>query len=844
MKARYILLAGIAATSFATVAAAQTTPVQDAPVQAAPAPGEQPADTAATPAPIDGQDDIVVTAVARGTNRLNTSITTSSIGSDALIQLAPRTSGELLRNLPGIRVEASGGDGNANISVRGLPVASGGSKFLQLQEDGLPILEFGDITFGNADIFLRADFNVRTVESVRGGSASTFASNSPGGVINFISKTGEQEGGAFQLSSGLDYREFRVDFDQGGKLSDSVTYHVGGFYRIGDGQREVGFDGVKGGQLKANITKSFDNGGYVRLYGKYLDDRAIGYLPNPVRVTGSNSDPDYSSIANFSINNGTLHSANIRTAQTLDGNNRLTTRSIRDGQHPVVYSAGLETQIPLADDWNIVERFRYADISGGFTSPFPASVDSAQSIANGIGGAGAQLFYASGAQAGQRIGDPASLNGNGLLANIVLFDVDLKSLNNITNDIRLNGSLPFAGGSLAVTGGFYASRQDIKSDWLWTSSVQTVADNGRSELVDVRTAAGVPVTQNGVPGYSASFFGNCCRRSYDLDYTTYAPFAQLGLELGRFNIDGSLRYDFGRARGSVAGSDLGAAFGSGITTFDINGDGVISAAERQVAVIPNARSPLDYNYDYLSYSGGVNFRLTDSTAVFGRYSRGGRANADRLLFGPSINTATGGLTDQGAAVDFVRQLEGGFKFRQGGVSLYATGFWARTEEQNFEATTQRFFNREYDAKGVEIEGRIARGPFSLSAGGTYTDAEITRDVLNPGVEGNRPRRQAKFIYQATPQVDFDRVTIGANVIGTTDSYAQDNNVLKMPGYTQVNAFVSIRPADNVTVSVNGNNLFDVKGITEAEEGAIPTNGIVRARSITGRTISAAVRFGF
>ncbi|WP_333977815.1 Plug domain-containing protein [Sphingomonas aerolata] len=160
MKARYILLAGIAATSFATVAAAQTTPIQDVPVQTAGASD----DTATTPAPIDGQDDIVVTAVARGTNRLNTSITTSSIGSDALIQLAPRTSGELLRNLPGIRVEASGGDGNANISVRGLPVASGGSKFLQLQEDGLPILEFGDITFGNADIFLRADFNVRTVE--------------------------------------------------------------------------------------------------------------------------------------------------------------------------------------------------------------------------------------------------------------------------------------------------------------------------------------------------------------------------------------------------------------------------------------------------------------------------------------------------------------------------------------------------------------------------------------------------------------------------------------------------------------------------------------------------------
>ncbi|WP_333999264.1 TonB-dependent receptor domain-containing protein [Sphingomonas aurantiaca] len=147
-------------------------------------------------------------------------------------------------------------------------------------------------------------------------------------------------------------------------------------------------------------------------------------------------------------------------------------------------------------------------------------------------------------------------------------------------------------------------------------------------------------------------------------------------------------------------------------------------------------------------------------------------------------------------------------------------------------------------RASSLEGRIARGPFSLSAGGTYTDAEITKDVLNPAVEGNRPRRQAKFIFQATPQVDVGRLTVGANVIGTTDSFAQDNNGLKMPGYTQVNAFVSVRPADNVTLSVNGNNLFDVKGITEAEEGNIPSNGIVRARSITGRTISAAVRVGF
>lgn len=834
MHLRCMLLAGVPLALIATAANAQS--------QTPAAAGEQ-SDSASDAAPAQ-PDDIVVTAVARGTNRLNTSVSTSAISADALVQLAPRTSGELLRNLPGIRVEASGGDGNANISVRGLPVASGGSKFLQLQEDGLPILEFGDITFGNADIFLRADFNVRTVESVRGGSASTFASNSPGGVINFISKTGEQDGGAFQLSSGLDYREYRADFDYGGHLSDSLTYHFGGFYRIGDGQRDVGYDGVRGGQIKANITKTFANGGYFRLYGKYLDDHAIAYLPNPVLVTGSDGDPHYQNLPGFSINNGTLHSRYIQTVQTLDGNNQPTTRSISDGQHPAVVAIGAETKIPVGKNWDIVNRFRYADISGNFVSPFPASVGDAQVAADALGDAGAQLFYASGPQSGQRIGNPATLNGNGLLANIVLFDVDLKSLNNITNDFRVNGTVPIGAAKLNLTAGFYASRQDIATDWLWTSLLQSVADNGRATLVDVRSSAGVPVTQGGTVAYSASFFGNCCRRSYDLNYTTLAPFAQLGVELGRLNIDGSLRYDFGKARGSVAGADLGSGFGSGITSYDFNGDGVISPAEAQTAVIPSQRSPLNYNYDYLSYSFGVNYRLTSRAALFARYSRGGRANADRLLFGPSINPVTGGLTDASAAVDFVRQVEGGVKYRAGGVSLYITGFHATTEEQNFEATTQRFFNRNYKATGVEVEGRYATGPFSITAGGTYTDARIDHDVLNPAVVGNRPRRQAELIYQLTPQLDFARFTVGANIIGTTDSYTQDNNQLKLPGYTQVNAFLAVRPRKGLTLSVNANNLFDVIGVTEAEDGSIPTNGIVRARSITGRTVSAAVRFDF
>jgi outer membrane receptor protein involved in Fe transport len=380
---------------------------------------------------------------------------------------------------------------------------------------------------------------------------------------------------------------------------------------------------------------------------------------------------------------------------------------------------------------------------------------------------------------------------------------------------------------------------------LWTSHFLEVAGNGNARLIDARTAGGQVLTQNGTYGFGATFFGNCCRRVYDLNYDTNAPFAALNLQLGGVTIDGSARWDFGNASGQTFGSDLGGGR-VGVTSRDVDGNGTITAAEAQTSVVPLTNpSPVDYNYDYASYSLGLNYKLADDLAVFARYSKGGRANADRLLFNNNnVNTTTGALQSNDVAVDFVTQLEGGAKYRSGNASLFGTLFFARTQEQNFEATTQRTFDRAYKAYGIELEGSYRIGGFSLRAGATYTDAEISRDNQNAAVVGNTPRRQAKFVYQVTPQYETDMFTVGANVIGTTSSFAQDDNQLKLPAFTQVNAFLSVRPIDRVQLSVNANNLFDVRGFTESEEGSIPANGIIRARSINGRTISAAVKFEF
>ena len=826
MDRRHVLAASVALSALVSPAYAQSAPSSEDPV--APAPAE------ATP---KQSDEIIVTAVARGQNVLGSSVSVSSVSSDAIVDLAPRSSAELLRQMPGIRSESSGGEGNANIAVRGLPVASGGAKFLQLQEDGLPILEFGDITFGNADIFLRTDYNVARVEAVRGGSASTFASNSPGGVINFISKTGEREGGSIAFTAGLDYREYRADFDYGGRLGADTFFHVGGFGHIGDGPREVGFDGARGGQIKANITHKFA-GGYLRVYGKYLDDHSVGFLPNPVRLTGSNGDPTYSSIAKFSINRDSLHSRNFAPLVSLDGSNAIRTYNIDEGMHPKVAAVGLEAQFDFGGV-SVTERARYADIGGAFVSPFPASVTTAQAAAAAIGGAGSTLFYASGPNAGQQVTNPSALGGNGLAANVVLFNTRLKNLDNFTNDLRASTDFDFTGGKATLTGGFYYSNQKIDTEWLWTSYLTSVEGGGNAVLLDVRNALGQRVTQSGTVGYSASFFGNCCRRAYDLTYTTSAPFASLGVDLGAISLDGSVRWDFSRAKGRT--------FGDGpVTTRDMNGDGVIVAAERLVSVLPTSGASLvDYKTDYLSYSLGANYLINNRFSVFGRYSKGGRANADRILFNSNnVDPVTGALRNDAVAVDFVKQAEVGLKYRQGGISAYATLFDARTEEENYEATTQRVFSRSYKARGVELEGAYRSGGFNLSAGATYTDAEISRDNISPANIGNRPRRQAKWIYQSTAAYEAERFGLGLNLVGTSASYAQDSNQLKLPGFTTVNAFVNLRPLDRVTVSLNGNNVFNTKGFTEAEEGSIPANGIVRARSINGRTISASVRLDF
>ena len=839
---RFLMTTAIAPLLMFSPALAQT-PSADAVEVAKPA-----ADKAMPTAGAKGRGEAVFsTGVAKGRDRLDSATSTSALRGTDAETFGARSLGEVLRNIPGIRVEYAGGEGNANYSIRGLPLSGTGSKFMQLQEDGLPVLEFGDLSQFTSDMFMRNDLNLAQIEAIRGGSASTFASNSPGGVINLISKTGDAEGGAIQGTYGLDYDEKRVDADYGYKLTDTLRFHVGGFYRQGEGPRDVGYTAYKGGQIKANVTKQLENG-FVRIYGKYLDDRTPSYQFVPIRVTGTNSDPTFVAPANFNLKTDSLLSPANSGILTLGRDNSITTEDIREGQHAIVKSVGLEGQLDVSG-WTISEKFRFAAISGGHMTVRPIAVAPAAALAFAYGGPGGTLSYATGPQAGQAIPSAAALNGNGLLTSNVLIHTDLDSLDNMTNDLRASRVWKIGGGNLTTTAGLYMSSQDYNAFWSFLNVLTDVRGDGGSALIDVKTAAGVPTTQGGYLAYGIG--GGLYHRTYDVNYGVTAPYASINYHVGKIAIGGSVRWDMGDVKGTLYGSELGGGR-VGVTTVDMNRNGQISRPETQVATLPlGAPGRVDYDYDYVSYSAGVNYRIAEQLAVFGRYSRGGRASADKILFTPAVNYNTGKLVDSDSAYDTVKQAELGLKYRISGLTVNVTGFSAKTGEQNVQVNSKpdgsiqvENIIRGYEAKGVELEAAVSHGPFSISGGATYTDAKISSDANNANIVGNTPRHQADLIFAVTPQVDLKYASFGANLIGTTSSYAQDTNQLKLPGYTLVNAFLQIRPTERVQLMVNVNNVFNKLALSDVEQATIPASGVVLGRAYAGRTASATLRYAF
>ncbi|MFD0989318.1 TonB-dependent receptor domain-containing protein [Mariniflexile jejuense] len=768
-------------------------------------------------------DEVVVTGVVNPKSKIESSVSVSTMDVKLIEQASPRSAGELFRNVPGIRAESSGGEGNANFNVRGVPISSGGSRYFQIQEDGLPLNLFGDTSFGNADNFLRIDSNIGRVEAIRGGSASTQTSNGPAGIINMISKTGSTEGGSFGTTFGLDYQSNRLDFEYGAPLENGLSYHIGGFMRSGEGPREIGYQGNKGGQFKANLTKTFENG-YVRVYTKFLNDKSVMYLPMPMLLKGSNSNPTFANLPGFDITSDAVQSAYLQqSAGTSPFSGERHVNDVRNGNNPISKALGAEFSFDLGDDWRVAGKARYSNNSGQWVAPFTAAVGTVAEIdatARAAAGAGSEpLVYADGAR-------EAFNPSNGLAQIIHMFDVTVDDLSNFFSDVKISKKLS---DNVGVTAGLFSATQNTKIGWQWSSFLSEVKGGGEARLVDFDG-----FSRGGQYSYGTPVWGNCCQRKYNTVHNVNSPYVGVDADLSdKLNFDGSIRFENVRVNGNIQAGPTSQG------NFDYDGDGIIQGIEQSVPVIiGNAGQVINDKYNFVSYSAGFNYKLNQGAAVFARYSSGasGRAS-DRNNYG------TNGKAD--VQFDEVSQLEVGYKKRLKNGILNLTGFMSNTDE-GLSNELNRSVGNPFKAIGIEAETGLTFGDFDLNGSVTWTKAEIDGGAN----KGNTPRRQADFVYNVSPTYSFGQTKqhiVGLSVLGTSKSYAQDDNDLVMPGYAYFNLIAKIGLTEGLSLGFNVNNLFDSVGITEVEgngDGAFGSDRLVRARSISGRSSTISLQYKF
>ncbi|MFN9147936.1 MAG: TonB-dependent receptor domain-containing protein, partial [Hyphomonadaceae bacterium] len=664
---------------------------------------------AAAPQEPEGLEVVIVTASGGNRTQINSSVSVTTVNAQAIADFKPSSESELLRMIPGIQVAGTAGPGgNSNIAVRGLPVATGGSPFVQLQEDGLPTVLFGDIQFGNNDYWTRFDASVANVEGVRGGSASTYASQAPGAVINYISNTGQQQGGYAQLSTGLGFSENRLDFRYGGPISDKTRFHVGGYYKKGSGPLDAGYDVSNSYQIKGNLTHDFaDNKGFVRVLVKIADTQEPNYTGSPAlaSINGlevSNIEPfpgfDGREGSNYSVYNKDFLIFNR------DG---VLERVKMDGITTKATSLGGQLRYNVNDNWSVDNNFRWTDMSGGFAAPFLNVATRASVIGSVISRPGlpnatvASIRYAAGPKAGQAFTDTYVDNNVNVRTNI-------RDIGSTANDFKLTGKYDTGFGAVTARVGYFYMKQNIAMDWHVNKSLRELSGNNPSQL-DLFDAAGNKLTQEGISGYNNNW-GDCCARDYDLSYTNTAPYIALELDAEKFALDGSVRFESVEASGNTV---------AGGSEFLVNSGGV------QIATIRanGARENLNYTRDYTSWSFGALYKVNEDTSVFLRRSKGGRFNGDRQTVSGKIN-ANGSLTQAGrtASVDFVNQDELGVKNRGdllgGRYTLEFTLLQGDFKQSTFELSATRcpggsggcVIDAKYESSGAEAYATYRNGP--------------------------------------------------------------------------------------------------------------------------------------
>jgi len=839
MAKNLILASALGLASAYTVQAqeaAQTTPV---------------AKDAAAPA----DDDIVrlsrfvVTGSVIDKTELESANSIAVLSKTQIDRISPRSTADMLTQIPGLYVEPTAGSISNNYYIRGLP-SGGGTRFLGMVEDGLPIV------IGNSDFTFRGDaLCIDSVEVLRGGSSSILTSYAPGGTINFRNREGTNVTSSTARLTLSDYGQVRTDLVVSGPLGKSFTYMLSGYYNADDSQRDTGWGKVnQGGQFSGNVKYTFpDNRGYFKVSARYLDDQSAYYATelyqdqnNPQSVKNG---PD--------ISKGTYYGQDTArmTIWTGDGPR---VNDFSKGVPVQMSFLGSELKYDFGNGWTLVDRNRatryYHKFNGLFGGNTVDGTGNALAtygipilIANASGRPGfANLatfstYRVTEAVSGRLVA-PATMNGNGAIQ--LIYPMEEFGLErNYQNDLQLQKEI----GANIITVGFYYNHYTRDFTQFGNQALTDVRNHANLLNVEAFDTLGNSlgmITDNGFTQYGAWY----TRNKYT--QTNTAPYITDEIKLGKWRFDAGYRYE--KAKQYFENGPQTSY--SGFITRDVNQHNPALYGGNTVA--PGTWKKTDSEGKGHNWTVGANYLLSTTSAVYGRYSVGTFLSQDPQSTTPSPQPK-------------ITQMELGYRG-----SLNQSFLWNATlfnsEASNNEVNigvpvngTLIFSNVQLKTRnyGIELMGTWkattdlafdVQG--TLSKSGYMGEGVISTANGNVPIDGKRPVRQPDKIFSVTARYKLPVFSKYSPEVYLNDAYTSARasdiaNAVWLPAYNVINAGFILKPSANTTIKLHMANVFNEVALTEGNPRQTQASGNANAvyygaRAIFGRSIQGSIEYKF
>jgi iron complex outermembrane receptor protein len=769
---------------------------------------------------------LVVTGTQVPRLNLEASVAVTTLTPQEIQRSAPRSSTEMLRYVPGFtRVESSGGEVNQNITMRGIL----GVEYVMFMEDGMPVFPTMHTFFMNADNLFRFDQNIERLEVVRGGASALFGSNTPGAIVNFINKTGGDQFGGVMGATGGTYGLARYDLNAGGPVGEDWKFNVGGFYRYDHGVRDPGFPGIRGGQLKANVTRQLDNG-YLRASVKHINDRNQFILPLPFT---NPEDPEY--VSGFS------DYGSMNTNEGLD-----LQRPTPTGTFTLPLDNGLRTEatwftvdaaFDLPEGWRIQNTAQVMQNDQEWNALLPGAAIPAGDYVTlptdqgGLGlpaGSTGQFFFTNHFDP---TGAPLPFDTpNGLVAPGGEWHID-KPISAIHDQIQLRKS--FGRHSLAV--GAYFANYTQDNTWYFTDILTDVRDNPRFlDLVVTPAGGGAPVnvTQDGFRNFLSNYVNGTGQ-------TTVVS----GVLGGEIQLTDRLRADLGVR---VEYDDF-VQNSENTERFDLDGD---PATTFDNELFGN-NSFRHFTRDITDWAGslGLNFLVRDNLSVYASGSRGYKMPAlDEFL------NATAEAQIELFESREVQSVEGGVKGQVGRLGFTVNGFWtslknivtqgAVTDPETGGTIWVINFAPENESYGVEVEA-IASPVEGLQLLGTGT---LLNATFATGTDiGSRLNGVPRTIGNLAAIYSNSGFQLKGDFHWVAERPTNFTDAPPLPAYNYFNFGAAYNlPDQGIRFSVDLLNAFQSKGLEEGNPRFSAAGGspIFFARPLLPRRVTAGIEYVF